>query len=300
VRARSHQPSALLFTRHPHRRAESGQNQGHFVTKLRVRTYGFCRLFGPSPHGTGLRCHDGAPLSLAIALSARGGGRCCFGVKRHAAKRADCPDGRPGLGRHGVQLWPAGAHALLDAPERAQALSVAGERAAAVHPPPAAARPAHRSACRSQGSVAYSQRNTTACPRTPHIDALATGPHSVLFHRFYSGAGVCSPTRASVLTGRNNKRSCIDSALPCDHMATEADGCSQGPGLAKTEFTVAKAAAKVGMATMHLGKVRVRKSRCCAAASLSPPLLSTDTRLRHAVAHGRSVREESRQVPRSL
>lgn len=39
-------------------------------------------------------------------------------------------------------------------------------------------------------------------------------------------------------------------------MATEADGCSQGPGLAKTEFTVAKAAAKVGMATMHLGKVR--------------------------------------------
>jgi arylsulfatase A-like enzyme len=143
------------------------------------------------------------------------------------------------------------------------------------HPPalsadsPAAVCPAHRSGCRSQGSVAYSKRNTTACPRTPHIDALATGPHSVLFHRFYSGAGVCSPTRASVLTGRNNKRSCIDSALPCDHMATEADGCSQGPGLAKTEFTVAKAAAKVGMATMHLGKVRVRKSQCCSAASLS-------------------------------
>lgn len=78
----------------------------------------------------------------------------------------------------------------------------------------------------------------------------------MLFHRFYSGAGVCSPTRASVLTGRNNKRSCINSALPCDHMATEADGCSQGPGLAKSEFTVAKAAAKVGMNTIHLGKVR--------------------------------------------
>lgn len=108
--------------------------------------------------------------------------------------------------------------------------------------------------CGQPGSVAYSQRNTTSCPHTPHIDRLATGPHSVLFHRFYSGAGVCSPTRASVLTGRNNKRGCIDSALPCDHMATEAGGCSQGPGLAKTEFTVAKAAAKVGMATMHLGK----------------------------------------------
>jgi hypothetical protein len=76
------------------------------------------------------------------------------------------------------------------------------------HPPalsadsPAAVCPAHRSGCRSQGSVAYSKRNTTACPRTPHIDALATGPHSVLFHRFYSGAGVCSPTRASVLLAK--------------------------------------------------------------------------------------------------
>ena len=41
--------------------------------------------------------------------------------------------------------------------------------------------------CGQPGSVAYSQRNLTACPHTPHIDALATGPHSVLFHRFYSG-----------------------------------------------------------------------------------------------------------------
>ena len=108
--------------------------------------------------------------------------------------------------------------------------------------------------CGAPGSVAYSKRNLTSCPHTPHIDGLATGPHSVLFHRFYSGAGVCSPTRASVLTGRNNKRGCINSALPCDHMATEADGCSQGPGLAHSEFTVAEAAAKAGMATIHLGK----------------------------------------------
>jgi arylsulfatase A-like enzyme len=123
--------------------------------------------------------------------------------------------------------------------------------------------------CGTPGSVAYSRRNLTACPHTPHIDALATGPHSVLFHRFYSGAGVCSPTRASVLTGRNNKRGCINSALPCDHMATEADACSQGPGLAHSEFTVADAAAKVGYRTIHLGKVSVHgggaalRPRCC-------------------------------------
>lgn len=48
------------------------------------------------------------------------------------------------------------------------------------------------------GDVGYNCKNATVCPQTPNIDALATGDHAVLFHRFYSGAGVCSPTRASV------------------------------------------------------------------------------------------------------
>ena len=105
------------------------------------------------------------------------------------------------------------------------------------------------------GDVGYNCENTTVCPRTPHIDALATGDSAILFRRFYAGAGVCSPTRASVLTGRNNKRGCINSALPCDHMATGAANCSQGPGLTPhNEFTIAKAAAKLKMPSIHIGK----------------------------------------------
>eukprot|EP01079_Euglenida_sp_SAG-EU17-18_P005713 gene5713-5654_t len=34
---------------------------------------------------------------------------------------------------------------------------------------------------------------------SPNLDALATSEHSALFHRFYSGAGVCSPTRGTRL-----------------------------------------------------------------------------------------------------
>lgn len=44
---------------------------------------------------------------------------------------------------------------------------------------------------------------------TPNIDQMASGKHSVRFDRFYSSAPVCSPTRGSLLTGRNPNRFCI-------------------------------------------------------------------------------------------
>ena len=56
-------------------------------------------------------------------------------------------------------------------------------------------------------------------PRTPHIDALAHGPHSLVFHRFYAGSAVCSPTRASMLSGRTSDRECI----------SVVEGCGQQP-----------------------------------------------------------------------
>ena len=40
--------------------------------------------------------------------------------------------------------------------------------------------------------------------QTPHLDAMAES--GLRFDRFYAGAPVCSPTRASVLTGRANDR----------------------------------------------------------------------------------------------
>jgi len=73
--------------------------------------------------------------------------------------------------------------------------------------------------------------------KTPVFDAMAnTG---LRFNRFYAAAPVCSPTRASVLTGRHPNRM----------------GCFQwGHTLRKDEITVAEALQKAGYATGHFGK----------------------------------------------
>jgi arylsulfatase A-like enzyme len=52
-------------------------------------------------------------------------------------------------------------------------------------------------------------------PLTPNIDDLALSDSTMLFRRFYSGSAVCSPTRASILTGRTPSRSCINGAEGC-------------------------------------------------------------------------------------
>ena len=59
-------------------------------------------------------------------------------------------------------------------------------------------------------------------PRTPHIDALANGPNSIVFHRFYAGSGVCSPTRSAALTGRTPDRECIFNAEGCGQVRVSA------------------------------------------------------------------------------
>ena len=109
------------------------------------------------------------------------------------------------------------------------------------------------------GDVGFNCENSTGmCARTPHMDALATGKDSAYFHRFYAAAGVCSPTRAALLTGRSNRRDCIYSALACDQ-ENPAPTCAQGStgALPWSEFTVAKAAKKSTLgdyATIQLGK----------------------------------------------
>lgn len=105
------------------------------------------------------------------------------------------------------------------------------------------------------GDVGFNCDNSTnLCPNTPNLDALAQSSHSAYFHRFYSAAGVCSPTRAAILTGRTNERSCIMGALRCDN-EDPAPACSMGKGLPWNEFTTADAAKKAGYATTMIGKV---------------------------------------------
>jgi len=50
--------------------------------------------------------------------------------------------------------------------------------------------------------------NPNSWTKTPNIDAL--GKDGIVFDHFHSGAVICSPTRASVLTGRVPGRECID------------------------------------------------------------------------------------------
>jgi arylsulfatase A-like enzyme len=75
--------------------------------------------------------------------------------------------------------------------------------------------------------------------------------------RFYAGASVCSPTRASVLTGRSNVRSGVN---------------SHGFALRRQEKTLATALRDAGYATGHFGKWHLNGMR-----GPGVPILAEDT-----------------------
>ena len=73
--------------------------------------------------------------------------------------------------------------------------------------------------------------------KTPNLDAMAAA--GLRFDRFYAGAPNCSPTRSTVMTGRNNDRVGV-----FDH----------GFPLRLQERTIAQALRDAGYATAHFGK----------------------------------------------
>ncbi|MEJ6601884.1 MAG: sulfatase-like hydrolase/transferase, partial [Opitutaceae bacterium] len=73
--------------------------------------------------------------------------------------------------------------------------------------------------------------------KTPHLDQMAEA--GIRFNRFYAGASNCSPTRATLLTGRSNDR-------------TGAQ--THGYPLRRQEKTIAQAMRDAGYATGHFGK----------------------------------------------
>ncbi len=91
------------------------------------------------------------------------------------------------------------------------------------------------------GDVAY---NGHPKIKTPHLDAMSQA--GLRFDRFYASASVCSPTRASCLTGRNNWRMNITNPMRED----------QGH-LPQEEITIAEALKTKGYATGHFGKWHV-------------------------------------------
>jgi arylsulfatase A-like enzyme len=73
--------------------------------------------------------------------------------------------------------------------------------------------------------------------KTPHLDSMAK--NGLRFDRFYAGAPNCSPTRATVLTGRSNDRTGV---------------LNHGYALNLQEKTIGAAFKKAGYATGHFGK----------------------------------------------
>ncbi|MDA9597216.1 sulfatase-like hydrolase/transferase [Flavobacteriaceae bacterium] len=74
--------------------------------------------------------------------------------------------------------------------------------------------------------------------KTPHLDAMAQ--NGAIFSRFYAAGSVCSPTRASVMTGRHPARMGICSAN-CGHIKDQ-------------EITLAEMVKEKGYRTGHFGK----------------------------------------------
>ena len=79
--------------------------------------------------------------------------------------------------------------------------------------------------------------------KTPTLDGLAAG--GTRFTDFYSGCAVCSPSRATLLTGRHHIRTGVYSWI--------SDG-SQNSHLLKREVTLAEVLKSEGYATAHVGK----------------------------------------------
>ena len=90
---------------------------------------------------------------------------------------------------------------------------------------------------------------------TPHLNSMASGSHSIHFTRFYAGGPTCSPTRGTLLTGRNHNRYCIwhaDLGEPAHDLTCP----SLGP-LPPSELTVAEILQRAGYHTSIYGKWHV-------------------------------------------
>lgn len=79
--------------------------------------------------------------------------------------------------------------------------------------------------------------------KTPTIDALAQA--GTRFQQFYSGCAVCSPSRATLLTGRHHIRAGVYSWI---------HDPSQKSHLLRREITLAEVLKEAGYQTAHIGK----------------------------------------------
>ena len=96
---------------------------------------------------------------------------------------------------------------------------------------------------------------STYC-ETPHIDRLAA--QGMRFTDAYAACAVCSPTRASILTGKYPARLHITRAIPIEGHRVRGGVPLVAPRYVKNlpleEVTIAEALKEAGYATAHIGK----------------------------------------------
>lgn len=92
--------------------------------------------------------------------------------------------------------------------------------------------------------------------RTPNLDAMAA--NGLRLDHFYAGSPLCSPTRASVLTGRSNDRTGV---------------LLVGQAMRTQETTIAQRLRSAGYATAHFGKWHLSGYK-----GPGVPILATDPR----------------------
>ena len=107
------------------------------------------------------------------------------------------------------------------------------------------------------GWADLSYNNGTA--HTPNINRWSSRPGSVIMQDLHSGGTVCSPTRATILTGRNHFRDCVDYVFGCSDMTECVPDFEFAPS---RTFTVGDAVRSAGKdyedGAIFLGKVSFR------------------------------------------
>ena len=95
---------------------------------------------------------------------------------------------------------------------------------------------------------------------TPNIDRIAaTG---MTFTRAYAAASICSPTRASIMTGKNPARLHITDYIPgSPYPYAKLNTPKMAPYLALEEFTLAEMLKEHGYVTGHFGKWHLNRDK---------------------------------------
>ena len=99
------------------------------------------------------------------------------------------------------------------------------------------------------GDVEYNGGKAT----TPQLNAMSRSPNSIKLNRYYSGGPVCSPTRGTIMTGRNHNRYCVWTANACGDKCTDFEVPETKP-LPLTEKTIAELLSSNGYITALFGK----------------------------------------------